>query len=118
MSRRDKIIGQWGEDQACAFLQRHGFFIRERNFYSTVGELDIIACKDDDYYFVEVKTRTKNELATDLSITATKKYKMQKTVRKYCYVRSLVPAGLLLCGLLVIYEKFSKIVTFRMVIFD
>ena len=116
-SGRGKKIGKWGEDQACAFLIRHGFFIKDRNFYSTVGELDIVAVKDDDYYFVEVKTRVKGELASDLSITSAKKHKMKKTIRKYCFVRNVPDTGLVSAGLLIVYDRFSKHVMFRMVIF-
>lgn len=116
-SGRGKIIGKWGEDQACAFLIRHGFFVKERNFYSTVGELDIIAQKGGDYYFVEVKTRAVGELASDLAITSNKKHKMEKTVRKYCYQRNIAETGIILAGLLVVYNRFLQKTNFRFAIF-
>ncbi len=116
-SGRGKIIGKWGEDQACAFLIRHGFFVKERNFYSTVGELDIIAQKGEDYYFVEVKTRAIGDLATDLSITAVKKHKMGKTVRKYCYQRNIPETGIILAGLIVVYNRLLQKTTFRFAVF-
>ena len=118
MSLRGKEIGKWGENQACAFLLRHGFFVKERNFYSTVGELDIIAIKDGDYYFVEVKTRAAGELASDLAITPAKKHKMEKTIKKYCYVRSVPDTGLVSVGLLVVYDAKTSKVSFRMVVFE
>ena len=118
MSGRGKVVGKWGEDLACAFLERHRFFIKERNFYSTVGELDIIATKDGDYYFVEVKTRASGELATDLAITPAKKHKLEKTVRKYCYLRGVPDTGLVLAGLIVVYDLNTRVVKFRFVIFE
>ncbi len=118
MSGRGKLIGKWGENLACAFLERHRFFIKERNFYSTVGELDVVAMKDGDYYFIEVKTRAVGELATDLAITPAKKHKMQKTVNKYCYVRGVPDVGLILAGLLVVYDIKSKKVSLRFAIFE
>ena len=118
MSLRGKEIGKWGENQACAFLLRHGFFVKERNFYSTVGELDIIAIKDGDYYFVEVKTRAAGELASDLAITPAKKHKLEKTVKKYCYVRGVPDTGLILAGLIITYNKIDRSVSFRMAIFE
>lgn len=118
MSGRGKIVGKWGEDLACAFLERHRFFIKERNFYSTVGELDIVAVKNKDYYFIEVKTRVAGELATDLAITPAKKHKLEKTVGKYCYVRSVPDTSLILAGLLVIYDSVAKKVSFRFAIFE
>ncbi len=117
MQGRGKTFGQWGENQACAFLQRHGFFIKEQNFYSTVGEIDIIAQKGEDFYFVEVKTRMAGELATDLAITPAKKHKLEKTIRKYCYKRNLSETGLVLVGLLVVYDKINKKVSFRFAVF-
>ncbi len=117
-SGRGKKIGKWGEDQACAFLIRHGFFIKDRNYYSTVGELDIVAEKGGDYYFVEVKTRVSGELASDLAITKPKKHKMEKTVRKYCYHRKVEEVAIILAGLLVVYDNISKIVNFRFVVFN
>lgn len=117
-SGRGKKIGKWGEDQACAFLIRHGFFIKERNFYSTVGELDVIAQKDGDYYFVEVKTRIAGDLASDLAITSAKKHKLEKTVLKYCYQRNIVETGIILAGLMVVYNSFLRKVTFRFAIFS
>jgi len=114
---RDKKFGQWGEDQACAFLQRHGFFIIERNYFSPVGEIDVVARKDDDYYFVEVKTRMVGEMASDLAITPVKKHKLEKTIKKYCFQRDVPDTGLILVGLLVVCDKIKKSIRFRMVVF-
>lgn len=116
--RGNKDIGYWGENQACAFLQRRGFFIKERNFYTTVGELDIVAIKDNDYYFIEVKTRRRGELATDLAVTAAKKNKLKKTIRKYCYQRNVPDTGMVLASLLVVYEPTAKSVVFRLAFFE
>ena len=59
MTRRNKVLGQVGEEEAAAFLQRKGYVIAARNFRAKVGELDIIAWQDPQtLVFVEVKTRT------------------------------------------------------------
>ncbi|EKD43948.1 MAG: hypothetical protein ACD_72C00062G0003 [uncultured bacterium] len=83
-----------------------------------MGELDIIAEKNGDYYFVEVKTRAAGEMANDLAITPAKKHKLEKTMRKYCYMRNVPETGLILVGLLVVYDKTSKVVSFRMAVFE
>ena len=49
-------VGKFGEDIACRFLMKHGFSILERNYTKKWGELDIVAKKDGDICFVEVKT--------------------------------------------------------------
>ena len=76
MSRRNKNLGDWGEEKACGFLERHGFRVVERNYHATTGEIDIVAEKGGDYYFVEVKTRHAEEFAKDLSIIFFYKHKI------------------------------------------
>lgn len=49
-------IGEIGEDIATRFLMKHNFSILERNYTKKWGEIDIIAKKDEMYYFVEVKS--------------------------------------------------------------
>lgn len=50
-------IGIIGEDYASHYLSLLGFFIKERNYRTKLGEMDIIAMKDNKLYFCEVKTR-------------------------------------------------------------
>ena len=50
------LIGNEGEDKACAYLIDNSYRIIERNFRTRSGEIDIIAHKDDVLVFVEVKT--------------------------------------------------------------
>ena len=54
-SKRD--LGQRGEQLAVVHLQKHGYIIVATNWRCTLGELDIIARKDDTLVFVEVRTR-------------------------------------------------------------
>lgn len=115
--RRKKDIGDWGENQACAFLIRKGFKIIERNFYSPQGEIDIVAQKKEDYYFIEVKTRQMGALATDLAITPHKKHKFQKTLKQYCYSRNITTGSFIFAGLLVIFNRIKKQICFRLVVF-
>ncbi len=117
MSRRRKDIGDWGEKLAVDFLVRQGFTVLNQNYYSPVGEIDIVARLGDDFYFVEVKTRAAGELATDLAITDSKKYKLQKTIKRYCYERNIGEVGIVLAGLLIIYDRQLKKVKFRLVLF-
>ena len=51
-----KKIGDLGENIAIVFLEKRGFQIVDRNYRNKMGEIDIIAQKDDFYYVVEVKT--------------------------------------------------------------
>ena len=49
--------GALGEQAAVEYLRRHGFVLVERNYRVGYSEVDIIAQRDDELHFVEVKTR-------------------------------------------------------------
>lgn len=115
-TRRGKI-GLWGETQACYFLERQGFTIIDRNYYTTVGEIDIVATKAGDYYFIEVKTRAAGSMATDLAVTADKKRKLSKTVKVYCYRHRIAEVGLLKASLMVVFDRSKDTLSFRLAVF-
>ena len=52
-----RLIGQAGEDIAVKYLKDHGYEILDRNFSTSVGEIDIIVAGDGYLVFVEVKLR-------------------------------------------------------------
>ena len=114
MSRYKKNLGDWGEDQACLFLERHNFKVIERNYHTTVGEIDIIAQKGDDYYFIEVKTRKSgDDLANDSSITNIKKYRLAKSIKHYCFHRRIENCSIVLAGLIVVVDRLLKKASLR-----
>lgn len=50
-------LGQAGEKLAVKFLRKKGYKIREQNYKTKIGEIDIIAEDSGALVFVEVKTR-------------------------------------------------------------
>lgn len=56
--KNNKLLGTFGEDMACKYLESKGYKIIERNFSCRVGEVDIIGIEGDTLAFVEVKSRT------------------------------------------------------------
>lgn len=52
-----RLLGAFGEQQAANLLRSKGYEIYAANYVTYVGELDIVAVKDDVVCFVEVKTR-------------------------------------------------------------
>lgn len=50
--------GKKGERLAREFLFHNGYTILEYNFRNKIGEIDIIAYKDNILIFIEVKSRT------------------------------------------------------------
>jgi putative endonuclease len=57
MRELPKLFGDRSETAATRFLEQNGFVILERNFFAKkLGEIDIIAQKDDALHFIEVKS--------------------------------------------------------------
>lgn len=52
-----KLLGAFGEDAACRYLQRRGYRILDRNYVCRLGEIDIVARRGRYVAFVEVKLR-------------------------------------------------------------
>jgi len=52
-----KIFGEKSEHLATLFLEQEGFIIIERNFFARkLGEIDIVAQKEEVLHFIEVKS--------------------------------------------------------------
>lgn len=53
-----RTLGNRGEDLAAAFLKKQGYKILERNYRTSLGEIDLICRHRGALVFIEVKTRT------------------------------------------------------------
>lgn len=82
MNRRE--IGNAGEGIVCAFLEQHGYTIRERNYTVRGGEIDIIAAKDDVIVFVEVKLRKEGAVVSgEEAVTKSKQHCLINAAERY-----------------------------------
>ena len=85
-------VGALGESIAAAHLERLGYTIRERNFRTREGEIDIIAEKDGTLVFVEVKARRSHAYGTpEESITPRKKERLIALADAYMEGRDGLP---------------------------
>lgn len=77
-------VGKKGEDFCALQYEKEGYSIVSRNYHSRYGEIDVIAQKNDVIAFVEVKTRSENQLleAKD-SVTLSKQKKIVLTALSY-----------------------------------
>lgn len=57
-----RLLGAFGEQNAARYLRQQGYEIFSGNFTSNIGEIDIVAFKDNIICFVEVKTRTEGAM--------------------------------------------------------
>ncbi len=80
--------GNYFEDKATDFLSSSGYQIIDRNFYAKkLGEIDIIALKDEVYHFVEVKSGDSFEAV--YNITPSKLHKLLRSVQYYLKIKNL-----------------------------
>ncbi|MBQ9111430.1 MAG: YraN family protein [Oscillospiraceae bacterium] len=78
-------LGRMGEDAVRYYLEALGYRILARNFRIRGGEIDIVAAKDEDLCFVEVKTRTLGTLETGLeAVTWQKRRLLIRAAYAYC----------------------------------
>ncbi len=90
MEKYKQIKGSWGEERAAAYLKEQGYVIRERNFRGKTGEIDIIAEKEDTLHFIEVKTRTGEDMGEPLeAIDSRKLGHILRTAELYIYQNDL-----------------------------
>ena len=77
-------VGQFGEKLAREYLIRHGYKIIETNIKISYKEIDIIAVKNKELIFVEVKTRTSYKFGgADESIFSAKTKTLKQAVGIY-----------------------------------
>ena len=77
--KNKKKIGETGEDLAVHYLISQSYDILFRNFYSAYGEIDIIALRDNELVFVEVKTRSSRIDDALSSVSKEKQRKLKQT---------------------------------------
>ncbi|RXI27774.1 YraN family protein [Aliarcobacter trophiarum] len=81
--------GDFAEKKAISFLTNLNFTIIETNFYAKkLGEIDIIAKKDDVYHFFEVKSAQTFDLAIQ-NLTKSKLSKIKKSIYYYLQIKKL-----------------------------
>ncbi|ADL13162.1 YraN family protein [Acetohalobium arabaticum] len=79
-----KKLGQLGEELAAEYLKELGYSIINRNYSCRIGELDIIAAKDNYLVFVEVKTKQNFKFGTPREeVNYHKQQKLQQVAQYY-----------------------------------
>lgn len=78
------VLGQEGEDEACAYLLERDIHILERNWHGRDCEVDIIADDYGEVIFIEVKTRTtlNDELPED-AVSGYRMYRLSRAAEEY-----------------------------------
>lgn len=78
-----KERGFGGEENTSVFLKNKGFKIITRNYRTNFGEIDIIAKKDNEIYFFEVKVIKNQEYLPEAKINSRKKLALKRTATSF-----------------------------------
>ncbi|MCR4693343.1 MAG: YraN family protein [Firmicutes bacterium] len=79
-----KQIGDFGETEACKYLESKNIKVLKRNYHERGGEIDIIAKDEETIVFAEVKTRISQNYGTPAEFVDYKKQeKIIKTAISY-----------------------------------
>lgn len=82
MYQNKREFGKKGEEIAEKYLKSKRYKIICKNFYTRKGEIDIIALKEKNLIFIEVKTRTNNKYGTPAMAVNPTKIKHMKFAAK------------------------------------
>lgn len=83
MESRRKTGGRY-EAWAAAFLEKKGYRILERNYYTRCGEIDVIARQGNVLVFIEVKFRSSGGYGDPLeAVTLRKRRNIRSAARIY-----------------------------------
>lgn len=109
------ILGQNGEELAVRYLMLNGYLILQRNFRCRIGEIDIIASKNDVLTFVEVKTR--NTIVNGLpaeAVTFAKQQKIRRVAQYYMLIEGLLNnMPILSFDVIEIVKNENKVIRFK-----
>ncbi len=93
MTRSRRRLGDFGERLAVQHLLAKGYSIRERNFRTREGEIDIIAEGGGVLAFVEVRARRGGAMGSALeSLTLAKQRRLLALAEAYSQDRPDLPA--------------------------
>lgn len=85
------VLGQDGEELAVRYLLLNGYIFLYRNFRCRLGEIDIIATKDQVLSFVEVKTRNSLLAGNPAeAVTLRKQQKIRRIAQYYMLIEGLL----------------------------
>jgi putative endonuclease len=112
-------VGVIGEKLAEKYLKQKGYRILARNFCNSVGrrmgEIDIIAQKNNAIIFVEVKTRLQKTsiIIPEECINRAKLHKLNKIASYYLKINNLIRTPYSFDAISIIYDETNKKASIR-----
>jgi putative endonuclease len=78
-----KELGRIGERLAVELFTELGYRVLATNYHSPYGELDVVALKDDQLVFIEVKSRSRDKNSGFSNVSVPKQKKIIKAALGY-----------------------------------
>lgn len=107
--------GLLGEELGSRYLRDKGYKILETNYCNPtgrrLGEIDIVAQKNNELVFVEVKTRLGepgNDIVPEASINRAKLHKLERIVSYYLREKKCQSASYHFDALSIVYNEKTK----------
>ncbi len=89
LHQTSKQKGNWAEDFACKWLVKQGLTLKQKNFYTKYGEIDLIMSDAVQLIFFEVKYRKNNKFGSaEASITPQKCRRLTAAIETYLLVNN------------------------------
>jgi len=106
----NQMLGLFGEEKACNYLEQNNYKIIERNFRCRQGEIDIIAndLTKNELVFVEVKTRINSKFGRPAHAVTSVKQKHILNVAKYYIYIHLIKNTFIRFDVIEVYVKDSQ----------
>ncbi|MDA2922842.1 YraN family protein [Patescibacteria group bacterium AH-259-L07] len=84
-------VGKRGEEIAVTYLKKNKYTIIEQNYRAgKYGEIDVIARDNNQFVFIEVKTKSDTQFGNpEKELTYYKKKKIQRAIHNYLFKNSL-----------------------------
>lgn len=84
MSTPRQRFGHWGEQAAASYLESQGYTVVQTNLRTEHGEIDLLASKDGQLIFVEVKARRSTRFGhPEEAVTAAKQAHLIAAAQTY-----------------------------------
>lgn len=83
-------LGKYGEDLATNFCREQNLKILVRNYRCRMGEIDIIAQRENVLHVIEVKTRSRDLIPGRYAVNATKQRHIRQATQYYLMEHKLL----------------------------
>jgi len=107
-------IGVFGQKLAADYLKKKDYEIQAENYFAKIGEIDLIAIKDGQIIFIEVKTRLSDKFGLpEEAVDEKKKEKLYQTGLKYLKEKQINHENFRFDCLAIEIDRLNKIAKIR-----